>query len=57
MAAFTSISNSDLRKITSFDRAQVKSLMRELRQAPPQIQVTGDRKAARYVYDPDMANP
>lgn len=57
MAAFTSISNSDLRKITSFDRAQVKSLMRELRQEHPQIQVTGDRKAARYVDDPDMANP
>jgi ATP-dependent DNA helicase RecG len=51
------LSNSDLRKITSFDRTQVKSLMRELRQEHPQIQVTGDRKGARYVYDPDMSNP
>jgi ATP-dependent DNA helicase RecG len=51
------LSNNDLRKITSFDRTQVKSLMRELRQEHPQIQVTGDRKAARYIYDPDMVNP
>lgn len=51
------LSNSDLRKITSFDRTQVKGLMRELRAAHPQIQVTGERKAARYVYDPDMENP
>lgn len=51
------LSNSDLRKITSFDRTQIKSLMRELRDEHPQIQLTGDRKAARYIYDPSMENP
>jgi len=46
------LSNSELRKITAFNRDQVNRLMRELRQQHPEIQLIGEKRGSRYHYEP-----
>ncbi len=45
------LTNTDIRRITSFDRRQVVRLMKELAKEHPEIQQVGERRTAGYVFD------
>jgi ATP-dependent DNA helicase RecG len=44
------LSNAEIRGITHLDRNQARRLMQELMEENPQINMTGDRRWARYTY-------
>jgi ATP-dependent DNA helicase RecG len=49
------LSNTDIRKLTQFDRNQAFRLMRELRNENPSIQMQGHGAGATYFWDPSTS--
>ncbi len=44
------LTNADIRKVTRFNRDQVKRLMKELREQHPDVTYTGNRRSVKYYY-------